>query len=302
MREAYTKTSFGGVREVEMPAPGGVLRMKQQVLFAPGGRHRFETIWPRQKAGELIVSDGRELWVYNPRQKTAYVFPAPPPHPWLPPAPPRAGGPWWHQWRVAGQAKIAGRRCHVLVLQSPRGREIARLWIDADKYVVLGARRQSIWHRHAHQWQFEKASFDIPPAVDAFQFKPPPGVRVVRHQVGVIAKGLKEAEAALGMKALVPGKLPEGFNLVPERSSAIQHGARRALWLVFSNRAQTFSIFQSWRLPPHVKLPPGAVARWDVGPYTLIVVGELSREQLEAMRRSLPPPPPAKRAPQGRGQ
>jgi outer membrane lipoprotein-sorting protein len=283
--QARWTVAYTGVRTLELYRGDRKVTITQKVSHAPGGRYRFEVVAPREMAGELIVSDGRRVWRYSPRRGEAYVGPAHPPGGWSPPSP--GGAQKKLTWSLGGEQTVAGRRCLVIVLRGAQGQDLLQLAVDAEHHVPLASERRCLGGRLAERWYFREVTF--PATIDhkVFTFEPPAGVRVVHRPAHAQRVPLEEAERRLQMKALVPEKLPAGFALLREQVSIVRHGPHRALWLPFSNGARTFSIFQSRRLPPHVPLPLAA-ARWDVGPYTLVVVGKLSPKELEQMRSCLP--------------
>ena len=300
VREVHKTAAYEGVRVVELWGPRGKITIKQKAIFGGDGKQRFEVISPAAQAGEVVVCDGRQQWRYVPREKTVYV---------LPPIPPPYGvgpkhdvyrgrrhhgsqgrGHWGPTWRLIGRERVAGRECYVLGLVTHRGRQIAKLWVDVQKFVILGGELATPDHARGKRWKFERVSFSPKIGPETFKFRPPPGTRVVKRAPAAKRMPLPQAEAAAGMKALIPTRLPEGFFLLRDKVGVITRDGRKALWLVFTNGAETFSIFQSRRLPRRLPLPRGAVARWDVGPYTLIVVGRVSQNDLELMRKSLPAP------------
>ncbi|MCD6350932.1 MAG: hypothetical protein J7M26_02335, partial [Armatimonadetes bacterium] len=281
---------------------------KQKAYFAPGGKQRFEVIWPKGRAGDLAVVDGKQQWHYSPRSKEVRVLPVPPggglgglppmaaspgPPPGRGPAhgPRRGGGGRWHmEWKVLGEARVAGRKCWVLGMKTRMGSTPVKLYIDEQKFVLLAAYHRGMRGGRVEQWYFENVKFTDRLDPRLFVFKPPSGVKVIQGPRAPQRMPLEKAEEIAGMKALVPRYVPPGFVFLRDKVAVIQRGGRAALWLMFQGPGKSFSIFQSRRLPPGGK-PAQAVARWDAGPYTLLVVGDISSAEAEKVRRSLPPAP-----------
>ncbi len=288
VRQAAATVAYEGVREVVFVRGGVSTKVKQKVYHATGRRERFETIEPARAAGNLAVCDGQQMWRYFKKRNEVYVLPMPPPTPGLPP-PTRQGrvGP---RWKLLGEETVAGRPCWIIGLVTSSGQRIAQLSVDKQKFVVLAASHKRMRGQAEERWRFLSINFSPNFRPQLFTFKPPPGVRVIRMRGGVQRMPLADAERVLGFKAIIPRYLPPGFKLVRERVAVVRKGRHAALWLIFSNGAKTFSIFQSRRLPASATAPR-VRARWDVGPFTLLVVGDVSEEELAKMRASLPPPP-----------
>lgn len=290
MQTVGQSVSYHGVRVIEVRHGGRSTILKQKVHVAPGRRQRFEVISPPNRAGDLAVLDGQRHWRYSKADNEVQVAPLPP-----------GAGPMGFamgsgrrssraRWQVRGQATVAGRNCWVLAMAGPGGRQPAKLSVDSEKFVILAAEHQRMRGEGGEKWKFEKVVFC--PQLDAklFVFEPPPGARIVQGTPGPRRLSLAEAERAIGFKALVPTYLPPGFSLASDGIGIVQRGRHSALWLLFRGPGKTFSIFQSRRLPSGGK-PSHAVARWDAGPYTLLVVGDISAAEAEKVRRSLPPAP-----------
>ncbi len=290
--QAQRDLAFSGVRRVVRMRGRARIEIVQRVWHAPGGKARYEVIAPRQRAGELLVIDGQHAWHYDPRRREVHVLPAG-----------RRGhgvrgrgkGMRGH-WKIVARGEVAGRPCLVLARLRPDGSVGAKIWIDAATKLPVRGELYGPGGQLLEKWYYTEIDFHPRLRPELFSFRPPPGTRVVRGVEAARNLSLDEAERRLGMIALVPQWLPPGFKLLANRCGIVRRGDRVALWMVFSDGVRTFSIFQSRRLRPGPK-PPGAAARWDIGPYTLLVVGRLSAEELEKMRKSIPAPPPGPQAP-----
>lgn len=287
------RATYQGVRDVHFYGPRGPFVVRQKVYHTPGGRERFEVVSPSSMAGKLHVSDGERAWLYDPQQQQATEMPLPP-H--FKRQCGRAGSerktrpPWMSGsasgWRQRGMATVAGRPCYVLELLWPAKTPTLVLYVDSEQFVVLAFERRTPDGRLAESWKFESVEFVQKLDRKLFTFTPPPGTKVIRPGPPAEPIALSEVYKRLRMKPVIPSWLPPGYRLVEERVAVVRKRNREVLWLQFSNGLDTFSVFQGFRLPPDKQGPPGAV-RWEYGPYTLVVVGKLSREQLEAMRKSL---------------
>jgi outer membrane lipoprotein-sorting protein len=290
MKAAAQSVTYQGIRVLEIQHGPQHIILKQKAYFAPGGKQRFEVISPPEMLGDVAVADGTHHWRYSRKRNEVRVFQFPL---WgghmIPMLPDQCKSLRNNtSWRVAGQTKLAGREAWVLVLVGPQEKQLAKLTVDQEKYVVLAAEHHRMRGAGVEKWHFESVRF--PPRLDAnlFSFQPPPGAKVIRGPFPPQKLPLAEAEKRLGIEALVPRYLPPGYTMVKDGVGVIRRGPYAALWMMFKSDARTFSIFQSKRLPGNAK-PPHAVARWDVGPYTLIVVGDINSAEAEKIRRSLPP-------------
>lgn len=284
-----SKVTYEGLRVLQVSRGGHVWIIKQKAYFAPGRRQRFEVVSPADQAGDIAVVDGQKQWRYSRCKREVYVSPL---------APGFKGhsipiGAARHpaaKWSVAGEANVAGRKGWVLVLKGPSGRQVAKLTVDRHKYVVLAAEHQRMRGAQTEKWWFESVKFDTHLSPTIFTFTPPSGTKVI--QAPSVAKRLPiaEAERLLGMKALVPRYVPPGFTFMKDSVGVVRRGPHRVLWMMFRGVSGAFSIFQSWRLPEDVP-QKGTIARWNAGPYTLVVMGDISRDEAEKIRKSLPPAP-----------
>lgn len=287
------RATYQGVRNVHFYGPRGSFVVRQKVFHTPGGRERFEVVSPPSMAGKLHVSDGQRAWLYDPRQQQATEMP-------LPPhirrqcgrsgAEPKTRPPWMggsaNRWRQRGTATVAGRTCYVVEFLWPANTPTLVLYVDSAQFVPLAFERRTPDGRIVESWKFESIEFVQTLDPKLFAFAPPPGTKVIRPGPPAEPIALSDVFKKLRMKPVIPSWLPPGYRLVEERVAVVRKRNREVLWLQFSNGVDTFSVFQSFRLPPARHRHPGAV-RWEYGPYTLVVVGKLSREQLEAMRKSL---------------
>jgi len=286
------QASYKGVRQVHFQGPQGPFVVRQKVYHAPGGRVRFEVLSPPSMAGRLHVSDGRRQWQYDPHRREVKEME-------IPQHLRRSCGrygqgypyrvPEWEQlsrWRQKGEARVAGRACYVLTFLGHDNKPTMTVYVDSQQFTVLGLERRSPAGRLVEAWKFESVEF--PPTIDPklFTFTPPAGTRVVRRAASTQPIALPQVHEKLRMRPILPTWLPNGYRLVEDRIAVVRRHNRDILWIPFSNGAETFSLFQSFRLPPGHPGPPKA-ARWDFGPYTLLVVGKLTPKELEAMRKSL---------------
>ncbi|MCX7599298.1 MAG: hypothetical protein N2512_10625 [Armatimonadetes bacterium] len=183
-------------------------------------------------------------------------------------------------------ATVAGRKCYVLEWGCPAGKPALTLYVDSKQFVILALERRAPNGALVENWKFEVVEFPEKLDPKLFTFVPPQGTRIIRPGPPAEPIALSDVPKKLRMKPVIPAWLPPGYRLLEQRVAVLRKHKREVLWLQFSNGTDTFSLFQSFRLPPYKQGPPGAV-RWDYGPYTLVVVGRLSPQEFEAMRKSL---------------
>jgi outer membrane lipoprotein-sorting protein len=292
-RSARGTANYTGVRRLQLAtAPTTVVR--ERVYHGAGARERFEVIEPAAMAGRIHICDGECQWRYDPRRRVVEVMTVSKQvRDWWPPRPP---GPGAHgpgaaptdrpSWACAGDARIAGRDCYVVSFSAHGNKRRTTLYVDASHYVVLGLERRRADGGAGDTWRFEKVQFVQSLDPGLFTFKPPAGTKVVQVRGHAEPLALDAAERTLKMHAIVPSVLPPGFWLDECRIAVVRLKGRHALWMPFTNGAETFSIFQTWKLPEDARGPARAT-RWDFGPYTLLVVGKLTKHELEAMRQHL---------------
>lgn len=289
-RAAAAKLYYEGDRVVNSAPTGGkAITATQRVYRGPNGRERVEIMAPKSIAGRLYVCDGHRQWRYYPKRHIVQIIGVPEQLRLGPLAPksdedtddlPAA-------WHYTGKAHVAKRPCYVVGFTGPEGHLRTTLYIDCAHYGVLGLDRLDSAGTLLESWRFETVGFvsSLNPAI--FTFRPPKSARVVEIRGNATRMSLGEAEKKLNLRAIIPTHLPVGYHLNKTRVAIVRRDSHHVLWLQFSNGAETFSMFESVRLPK-VDAKKGGVTRWDCGRYTVIVVGRLTERELRRMRESLP--------------
>jgi outer membrane lipoprotein-sorting protein len=285
-RRAVDAYSYHGVRRVEARSGSQTLVLRQRVYHAPGGRERFEILQPPSMAGNLAILDGRTHWRYYPARHQAYKSRAT-----LHGSDPLAASLFAPAGRsrlaLVGTATVAGHPCHVLGVSGQDGKRRLTAYVDESRYVLLGVDRRGPDGSLVDSWRFETIQFVKSFRGSLFVFRPPADTRVVSERTEATRVGLAEAARRLGIQPLLPRKLPDSFRLLEDRVTIVRRGKHEALWMPFSNGVETFSIFQSRTLPRNAQ-PPAHSVRWDVGAYTLLIVGHLEASELAVIKASLP--------------
>ncbi len=286
-RKASDAYSYSGVRRVETRSAGQTLVILQKVYRSPGGHERFEIVSPASMAGNLAILDGRTHWRYYPSRheanRSSATFRGSDP---LAASLFNSGG----RMRLAlgGKVTIVGRTCFVLNVSDANGKRRLTAYVDAATYVLLGVDRLRPNGALVDSWRFESLKFVK--SLDhsgLFTFRPPAGTRVVSQPSETTRVRLQEAARTLGMRPLLPTRLPDGYRLIEDRVTVVRHGSQAALGMPFSNGVETFTIFQSRSLPRNAR-PRAHAVRWDVDGYTLLVVGHLDDDDLSMIKRALP--------------
>ncbi|MGH7480595.1 MAG: LolA family protein, partial [Longimicrobiales bacterium] len=136
--------------------------------------------------GDIIVSDGRSIWVYYPSIDPEQVVRAD--------ASPGGAGAIDLQAQFVGDPverfraerhpseRVAGREAYVVTLtpRRPAGYESLKVWIDARDHLV---RRFVIRERSGLVRRFELRALELNPALPdrLFEFEPPPGATIVER-------------------------------------------------------------------------------------------------------------------------
>ncbi len=260
----------------------------QKVIHASGNRQRVEVVAPSTESGRLIVSNGTTEWEYHPRQNVARQREL------LPVAQVerhklgalRLVQRTLYAARV-GEETIAGRRCHVITVSPPDGRQTRKkVWVDFHTHVELK------WARYDPGGQIMMSgamtNVDFTRRIDSalFKFSPPAGCNV-RKIARAQRMSLAAAEKRIGFRAVLPRYLPRGYALHSEQVGITQHSGRNALWLQFVNGVDTFSIFQCLRLPK--PLDSGRRATyWEAHGFSFLLVGPLPATERDRIRGSMP--------------
>ncbi len=284
--------NLSGIRSVVVFENGTKVQGYQQQVYekAPGKLH-MSVIAPEDLKGRLCVSNGLVQWQYLPGKCRATRHD-------LPPAAParaqRLAGLEDLSQRMRidylGTETIAGRSAHVVCVLTRGGSPLKKSWIDAEHYVALKMQRFDTEGRVKLSMYYTAINFQPQFTAGMFDFTPPAGCSVRAASDLPERVPLAEAEGRAGFAAVLPGYRPAGYSFQDQNVAVIPLKGKKALWLIFSNGADTFSLFQRSR---GVQLPPREYGRsmdWSAGAYSFAIVGQLSCNEMRKVRDSIRPP------------
>jgi len=303
---ARPRSAYEGECEVQALSGGKTETRIVRVRFAPPDRYRREILDASGKTRMLVVSDGRQEWVYDVRRAAAWKgAPADPDYKLQDPDEEVALIRRNYDLRMAGTESVAGRQAAVLEVVSRRsGKPARKLWVDEDG-LVLQRRTFSEDGLESSWMKFTKVG-TLPKAV-GFGFSPPDKVRVLVGRWQPDYMEIDEAEAASGVKLRLPAWLPPGYafesvNVMPFKGASLLHTR-------FSDGIDALSLFQyprdarlrlGWsRLgrPKTLRLggararlvvtADGKVLEWRTESHRFVLIGPLSVESMRRMAESV---------------
>ena len=261
---------------------------QQKVYRAPGNQERIVVVHPPQQRGRLVISDGRRRWEYYPTTKRLITSSLPVLGK-LHPA--RLGALRASQRHLRaeylGEGTIAGQVAYIVRVTDSDGRSLRQLWIDKHTFVQLKRQRFSPTGQIVYSAYFTKINYQPTFAPGLFTFKPPANCQVSRVPPPLDRMPLKAAQKQAGFDAILPGHIPQGYQLERDSVAVTRHKGRFILWLPFSNGLDTFSIFQA----PRSLQPPRALGHgghwWVQGKYCFALVGSLPDEEIQKIKASM---------------
>lgn len=293
-----TAASYEGVMVVEVFEHGLSSAKRVSVRFQRPGLYRREVLDASGQPAQVVVSDGKQEWVYDKARRRVWQGEVPDPEV-------KRLGPDDefdlltdnYDVRAGATSPVAGRSSWLLELRARAdGRLQRRLWVDRKTGLVLASEDYRPQGERASASRFESLSFPHRQAKKLFKFAPPAGVAVVkRGDPGYLSLG--DAKAASGMEPRTPDWLPSGY--VFESLDVMPRGAFKIIHYRFSDGINVLSLFQC---PPKVKLDFGAKTAsavrvgaedgtlawtqegqalgWEQGRSRFLLVGPLSAEAL----------------------
>ncbi|MGD9498085.1 MAG: outer membrane lipoprotein carrier protein LolA [Armatimonadota bacterium] len=283
--------TYSGVRTVVVFEDGRKLHgVEQQVQCAAPHRTRIRVIAPAEEAGRLCVINGQVHWEYDPASARAVRAYLPPPDQVL-------------QQRLrelesiasrmrlqyCGVEEIAGRPAYVVKVYTAQGVPVKKQWIDTQRWVTLKTQRFDSRGVVKSSAYFTRITFDPPLAPGLFEFEPPPHAAVIEASRPPERMSLAQAEQLAGFSASLPKYLPAGYRFLSDRVAVIHINGRRALWLPFSNGADTFSLFQQPSSSSGAAVRRGRSITWVERGYRFTLMGPLSTAEMQRVKSSIHP-------------
>jgi len=267
---------------------------RYRVLQKPPHMFRLEYLEPSILAGELVVCDGANRWLYDAKRRVAFLSGAPDQLS-LAAERLREFGDMPRRFRIAflGSEKIAGRRAYVIQLVRKRSPFTSRkFWVDQEKLVFLRNERLAADGTLVAAKGFEWVEFPQEELEDDdFTFQPPKDAQTVLEPAPFfITYDPLEAQKKVGFQIRLPLGLPPDFYL--QDICLVHFKGMPVVWLRYTDSLNYLSIFE--RLlppravpptePPHPQMVVGKVADLNV-----VIVGTLPVEFLLWVANSLPP-------------
>lgn len=282
---------FSGMRTVVIFEAGEKVRgVEQQVQCQAPHRTRIMVTAPEAEAGTVCVIADQVQWEYDPHTQRVVRTQ-------LPPAEhivrqrlrdlERIGEHMRLQY--CGTETIAARTAHVIKVYTQQGVPVKKSWVDGESWVTLKTQRFDPQGRVKSSAYFTRINYapSFPPGI--FDFQPPAGVTVIDAARAPERMPLAQAEQRAGFQAMLPEYLPPGYSFQNDRVAVIQLGGEAALWLPFSNGAETFSLFQRPGTGPRDTLRRGRSITWQAGGYRFTLLGPLSADEMQQVKASIRP-------------
>lgn len=276
--QARTRTSFAGLRRVEMRGPGGPAKFKERVL-RQGMNTRIEYPDGSPFAGQVVIETATQRFQAVPRLGEIRMLP--PRRDLVDLMPQRRMGPM--RVRLGDRLTIAGVPSIELRFLRPDGGVVQRVWVNPDRGAILKREAFDPFGRPVAQYEFESVRFD--PAIGAGAFDPAklPG-RLVRpeEELTRLARQGGFRPARLGQRS--------GWSLYETRLS--RGGERAILSQFYTDGLDVISLHMVKGQVEQGRLTrlagPGlSLYSWQRGENTLVLVGPRRPEDLRALSQSV---------------
>lgn len=292
MIEADAQTSIEGDQTTTIYRDGRPIVSEQHVLRDGARGLRIVYNAPPRMQGTVVVDDGNCLWRYDSRRNTLEVSPSKikkrmEQYPSILRA---------HHNRqlvvsVMGAGAVAGRPCTIIQVQRLRDPgPIRTFWVDDATGVQLKMQMNERSGAPRSVTEFTSIAFNV--AIPAGSFaKPatPPSANVVEQTPPPVASSIPSAQVLAGFPLLQPGYLPPGYRFASAQVSTFQH--RQMVHARYVGGLDPLSIFQTPATgrDTAVSFPNQGVATMVISGHTLVVVGNLPKDELRRVITSMHP-------------
>lgn len=288
---ARNSVDFSGVRTVVVFEDGRKVRgVEQRIDCDAPDKLRVVVLAPEEEAGRLCITNGHERWDYDPgigRAVQAHV-----PHPKrVTQQRLRELERLAHRMKLqyVGTESIAGRPVHVVKVYTRQGLPAKKTWVDTQRFLPLKTQRFDSHGRMRSSAYYTSIDYSPTFSPGLFDFTPPADATVVQVPRPGERMPLPRAQQRAGFEAALPDYLPPGYHFQKDRVAVLKIGGRKALWLSFSNGADTFSLFQRPGSGPADPLHRGRSVTWEDGGFRFTLMGPLSDEEMRQVRATMKP-------------
>ncbi len=193
---------------------------------------------------------------------------------------------------VEGTDTVAGRTAYRIGIARPGSRPVPvrKLWVDQRNYVELKTERYAHDGQVAHVMSIERINLAPTFRPGMFDFEPPENIKPWSAPTPEFVGSLAEAQRRARFGAVLPPRLPAGFELLDNSVSVHRYKDQPVLALRYTNGLDSFSIFQR-RADPDRDPPPGQPGRhrggvrtWVSQGFHFALVGRLRAEDAEIIR------------------
>lgn len=286
---ARTSASFQGRRAMEVFENGAAYRVEQSIARAPNGRERIETLAPSSVQGRLAVSDGTTQWEYYPRQRHCVKRALPSP----------AERERHRQFslkrikanlrpRLVSSGTLLGRKVYQILVTNSCGAKVREAWVDAATYVELRADCYLPGGTLGSRTRLTQLSYSPSWPAGTFTFTPPQGSTVETVEQPVAILPLAQAEKEAGFRAYKPHYLPPGYTLCDEETALLRCDSQGlAIWTVYGNGLDSFSLFQSRCQRPVEGTTTQNLCVWWADGFLFTIAGQMERSELSRIKASV---------------
>ncbi|MBI5201110.1 MAG: outer membrane lipoprotein-sorting protein [Elusimicrobia bacterium] len=276
------------------------------VHFSPPNRFRREIVDHSGYTAQIVVSDGKQEWVYDRAHGRVWkTTPEDADYKLLGPEEEFDLLAQNYDSRVTGQETVAGRPCWVVEIRGQKdSRSVRTLWIDQKTGVMLQTKSFLADGTVASTMRFVKIEFPGELDEELFRFTPPVGAVVVKSKLKPGYLELEDARIAGGVPPVPPKWLPNGY--VFESVNVLPYNGSTFLHFKYSDGIDAMSLFQC---PKSVRLdfgdlaeepvrmaggsarlsfgPDGKILEWPRQGQRFVLVGNLPLETLRRVAESV---------------
>jgi outer membrane lipoprotein-sorting protein len=311
MEEKYDSLEdYRGIIVTSFDSDDGKKSMEAKFSFKKPGKSRYEYLSPEEMKGNVMVSDGETMWVYDAGKNEVQKVTMP-----------KYDMPeidygeiitdMMEKYNVdlQGSEEISNRDCYVLVM-TPKDENVTmkqKMWVDKEYWMPMKIEMEMEFGGKTMKStvEYRDMEFNVGIPDSEFEFEVPEGANVTEREMPMpkMFASIEEAQEEVDFTILVPEYIPEGYEF--ERAMVIDIKDGKSVSLSYKKGAEMLSLTESTdegitgslegaekvdingREGEYMKMGMNKLLRWDCDGLSLSLMGELDKEELLKVAESV---------------
>jgi len=311
MQEKYDSLEdYRGTMITSFETDGQTTIHEARFAFKKPGKSRYEYLSPEEMRGNIMVSDGETMWIYDAGKNEVQKVTMPKYE-----MPEIDYGEiirdMMEKYNVdlQGSESVSNRDCYVLVL-TPKDENATmrqKLWVDKEYWMPMRIEMEmEFGGKTMKSWvEYRDMEFNVGIPDSEFEFEVPEGAEVTEKEIPMpeMFNSVEEAQEEVDFTILVPEYIPEGYEF--ERAIVIDIKDEKSVSLSYKKGVEILSLTESMgeeitgslegaekvdingREGEYIKMGMNKLLRWDCDGLSLSLMGELDKEELLKVAESV---------------